>query len=167
MGVALLLAGVLAAIAVISSRYQLRNLARLRGSQAMASDDRRYLRGQCRRRLLNSVLLLVLAGGLAGAFLSGGMAELGRIAADNQQNPPNAISDDDKELVRFWAYYWIAFLILLFIVVSIAIADYAATTLYGRQQLRRIQHEQSNLLERDLAMYRQKKLNERMKGLKE
>jgi len=47
----------------------------------------------------------------------------------------------------------------------IAVADYTATSLYARQQLRRIRNEQRTLLERDLAVYRQQKLNDRAKRL--
>ena len=50
-------------------------------------------------------------------------------------------------------------------VLMIAMADYVAVGLYGRQQLRRIQHEQRDLLERDLAMIRQQKLNDRERRL--
>src|SRR5215471_10366731 len=66
----LLMSALLAAIAIVSIRYQLRNWRRLR-SESLASDDRRYLRGVCQRRTLNAVLLLALAGLLAGAYLSG------------------------------------------------------------------------------------------------
>ena len=57
-------------------------------------------------------------------------------------------------LVRWWT---------LLVFLALAVADYVAVGLYGRQQLRRIQHEQRDLLERDLAVYRQQKLNDRMK----
>ena len=67
--------------------------------------------------------------------------------------------------MRFLAWYWIAVLGLLFVVLMVAVSDYVATSLYGRQQYRRIQHEQRALLERDLAVYRQQKLNNRMKKM--
>ena len=46
-----------------------------------------------------------------------------------------------------------------------AVSDHVALGLYGRQQLQRIRTEQRDLLERDLAMVRQQKLNDRMKRL--
>ena len=56
---------------------------------------------------------------------------------------------------------------MLFLVVLTAVIDYVAVAVYGRSQLRRIQHEQRDLLDRDLAMYRQAKLNERMNRRKQ
>lgn len=154
----LMMSAFLAAIAIVSIRYQLRNWRRLR-SETLASDDRRYLRGVCQRRTLNAVLLLALAGLLAGAYFSGGLADLTRIAAMDPQDR----TDEDRETVKSLAMYWIIVLGVLFFVVVIASADYVAVGLYGRQQLRRIQHEQRDLLERDLAVYRQQKLNDRMR----
>jgi hypothetical protein len=165
MPITLVFAGLLATIAVVSGRYQFRNLRRLRGGESLASDDRRYLIGQCRRRIVNSGLLLILAGMLAGDYFGGGMEELGRIATLKELNPPQEATEEDRTFVRILVVYWIVFLVILFAVVVVAIADYSATTLYGRQQLRRIRAEQSDLLERDLAVHRQKQLNDRQNRL--
>ena len=164
MAAAFFLSFVLAAIALVSLRYQVRNLRRLR-NESLASDDRRYLRGVAQRRTVNAVLLLVLAGMLAGAYLSGGQQELNRIAGLKVQDPPAERTPEDDEFVKSWAIYWIVVLALLFFVIAVAIADYTATSLYGRQELRRIRQEQRTLLERDLAVYRQQKLNDRAKRL--
>lgn len=67
MAAALFLSALLAGIAVVSFRYQMRNWSRLR-SESLASDDRRYLRGVCQRRTINSILMLALAGMLAGTI---------------------------------------------------------------------------------------------------
>jgi hypothetical protein len=164
MAAAFFLSFVLAAIAAVSLRYQVRNFRRLR-TESLASDDRRYVRGVARRRTVNAVLLLVLAGMLAGAYLSGGQQELNRIAGLKLQDPPAERTPEDDEFVKSWAIYWSVFLVLLFFVVAVAVADYTATSLYGRQELRRIRQEQRTLLERDLAVYRQAKLNDRAKRL--
>jgi prepilin signal peptidase PulO-like enzyme (type II secretory pathway) len=161
--IAILLSVLLVGIAVVSLRYQLRTWRRLRSGEAIPSDDRRYLRGLLQRRTLNALLMLILAGMLAGAYLSGGQGELERIGELRQQNPPVEPTAEDKEIVKSWAIYWIGVLGLLFFVLMIAMADYLATAIYGRQQLRRIRAEQSTLLERDLAVYRQQKLNDRMR----
>jgi hypothetical protein len=158
------LSAILAGIAVVSLRYQVRTWHRLR-TESLASDDRRYLLGLCRRRTANAVLLLILAGMLSGAYLSGGQQELNRIAGLRLQDPPGERTAEDDEFVKSWAIYWIIVLGLLFFVIAVAIADYTATSLYARQQFRRIRNEQRTLLERDLAMYRQQKLNDRAKRL--
>ena len=164
MAAALFLSALLAGIAVVSFRYQMRNWSRLR-SESLASDDRRYLRGVCQRRTINSILMLALAGMLAGAYLSGGMQELTRIANLKDQDPPADRTPVDDELVKSAIIYLFVGLAILFFIVMVAVADYTATTLYGRLQLRRIQSEQRTLLERDLAVYRQQKLNDRAKRL--
>jgi len=164
MAAAFCLSALLAGIALVSLRYQLRTWRRLR-AESFASDDRRYLRGVCQRRTVNGVLLLVLAGMLAGAYLSGGQQELNRIAGLPLENPPGERTPEDDAFVKSWAIYWIVVLVLLFFVIVIAVADYTATSLYARQQLRRIRNEQRTLLERDLAVYRQQKLNDRAKRL--
>lgn len=154
----LFLSALIAGIAAVSLRYQYRTWDRLR-TQTLASDDRRYLRGVFQRRSINAVLLFALAGMLASAYLFGGLDELTRIAAmDPQDRTP-----EDRETVKSLAIYWMIVLGLLFFVLAIAMADYVAVTLYARDQLRRIRHEQHDLLERDLAVYRQQKLNDRMK----
>jgi hypothetical protein len=164
MAAAFCLSALLAGIAVVSLRYQARNWRRLR-TESLASDDRRYLRGVARRRTVNAVLLLMLAGMLAGAYLSGGQQELNRIAGLQQQDPPGERTPEDDRFVKSWAVYWIVFLVLLFFVIVIAGADYTATSLYARQQFKRIRNEQRTLLERDLAVYRQQKLNDRARRL--
>ena len=164
MAAAFCLSALLAAIAVVSLRYQVRTWRRLR-TESLASDDRRYLRGLAQRRTVNAVLLLLLAGMLAGAYLSGGQQELNRIAGLKGLDPPGERTPEDDRFVKAWAIYWIVVLGLLFFVIVVAVADYTATGLYGRQQLRRIRNEQRALLERDLAVYRQQKLNDRARRL--
>jgi len=161
--IAILLAAVLITIAVVSFRNQWRTWRRLRGGETLPSDDRRYLRGVCQRRTLNAVLMILLGGMLAGAYLSGGQQEFNRIAMLKQQDPPGEHTPEDIEFAKSWAIYWIIVLVLLFLVLAVALADYTATTLYGRQQLKRIREENRVLLERDLAVYRQQKLNDRMR----
>jgi len=77
MAAAFCLSALLAGIALVSLRYQVRTWRRLR-TESLASDDRRYLRGVCQRRTLNAVLLLALAGMLAGSYFTGGLDELVR-----------------------------------------------------------------------------------------
>jgi len=160
----LLMSAVAVGIAVVTIRNQVRTWRRLR-TESLASDDRRYLRGICQRRTLNAVLLLALGGMLAGAHFTGGLDELVRIARLGEQDPPAQPTEEDRETVKSLALYWIMILGLLFFVIVLAVADYAATSLYGRQQLRRIQNEQRTLLERDLAVIRQQKLNDRARRM--
>ncbi len=164
---ALFLAIVLVFLAIFSIRHQLMNWRRLGRSLHLPSDDRSYLRSQVYRRLLISLLLLTLAGFLGGAYFSGieeHADQLGqRKAADvNGERPPPA--PEEKDFLRMWTAYWVTVLILLFVVLSLATIDLWSTRRYAWQQLRRIQIENRAMLERDLALYRQQKLNDRMHG---
>jgi hypothetical protein len=125
-----------------------------------------YIRNQAYRRLLTGVLLLVLAGLLMASSLSGmhrRADELGhnRVAAANGERPPP--TQEEKDFLRFYTYYVIVLLLMVFLVISMAIVDIWSTRRYAWQQLRRIQTENRAMLERDLAMHRQQKLNDRMR----
>jgi flagellar biosynthesis protein FlhB len=164
MSIALTLSAILIAIALVSLRFQFAGFQRLRARQAMPSDDRRYLRGQIQRRTINAILMLALAGLIAYAFISGMQQRFDEISNLKDLDPPQKPTDDDRAFIKFLTYYWILILALLFFVCFIAIVDYLATHLYGRQQIRRIQSEQRTLLERDLAVYKQQRENDRMRG---
>ena len=164
---ALFFAGVLLLLAIVSIRRQLGNLRRLRTDSHVPSDDRSYLRKQAYRRILNGSLLLGLAGMLSGAYLSGmerHADELGQKKPANDDGEKPKPADDDRQFFRLYAIFWISVLVLLFVIVSLAIIDLWATRRYAWQQLRRMRTEHRAVLERDLAMYRQQQLNDRMRG---
>jgi hypothetical protein len=170
MPVALILAGLVTLFAVLTLRRQYQNWRRVKNDPHMPSDERTYLRKQVYRRIFCGALLLVLAGMIAGTYLSGMEERANQIAArrdaavanpDQAERPPP--SDDDKDFVRLWGGYWIAILILLFVIFSTAIVDIWATRRYALQQLSRIRSDHRTLLERDLAVYRQQRANDRMK----
>ena len=81
----------------------------------------------------------------------------------DEEGKKQQMAEEDKDFVRFYAIWWIGILILLFLVVSLAIVDIWATRRYAWAQLRRISSEHREVLERDLAMHRQQKLNSRMR----
>ncbi len=166
MVVAFIFSGLLLVLALYSIYWQIENLKGLRKPH-IPSDDRRYRRNQAVFRLANGVLLLCLSAMIAGAFLSGmeqRATELGERHEGLQQGQERPeVTDADRDFLRIYSWYWISFLIGLFAVVSIAIVDLWATRLYGWAQLRRMQAEHRAILERDLAVYRQQQLNNRMK----
>ena len=66
-----------------------------------------------------------------------------------------------------WAgAYWIGVLLLLGAVVWMAVLDFWATRVYWLARYREIKTDHDTKLRRDLAVYRQQKLNDRAKGLK-
>ena len=166
MVMALIFAGVLLLVAVFSIYWQLQNWQGLRRPN-IPSDERRYRRNQVIMRITNGVLLLGLAGMIAGAFFSGmeqRADELGnkiRDRKEGEERPP--IAPEDKEFLQDYWVYWASVLGLLFVVVTLAIIDLWATRRYAWAQMRRMQGEHRAILERDLAVYRQQKANSRMK----
>lgn len=150
------LAAVIAGIAIYSLRGQLRQLRRLR-AETMAADDRRYHRNRAYRRAANGVLMLLLAGLIAGSHLSGLEGRIDQIGDDP--------TPEQRDLARFYALYWIAVLVLIFLVVVIALMDLIGTWLYGHGQMRRLRAEHQERLDRDLAVVRGRRGGPRGRGL--
>ena len=162
----LIFAGILLLLGVFSIRRHVSNLKRLGADVVLPSDERSYQRKQAYRRLVTSVLIIGLGGLLAGAYFSGleqRAEELVKNRQGNGDGPKPPIPQEDQDFLRIYSIYWISVLFLLFLVLSLAIVDIIATRRYAWQQMRRIQSENRTVLERDLAMYRQQKLNDRMK----
>ncbi|MEZ6139778.1 MAG: hypothetical protein R3B84_04320 [Zavarzinella sp.] len=153
----------LAGLAIVSLRYQFRNFLKYRRG-VLASTDRSYLRGQFFRRTTNAFFMLALAGLLVWSFSSGKHQHFEEIAQMKEKAPNSEMSENDKLFLKNYVMYWIVVLGVLLMVLLLAIVDYFAVSLYGRQEIRRIQREQRSLLERDLAMVRTQQINNRMKG---
>jgi hypothetical protein len=109
---------------------------------------------------------------MAGTFLSGiekQVDELGksqeakRKQAEAAGLPPPEMTDEERQLVRLWVGLWITILIFVFLTFSVAIVDIWATRRYAWAQLQRMRDNHRTLLERDLAVLRQQKANDRMR----
>ncbi len=151
---ALLFAVLLFGLGIYSIRSQTAQLRQLKAGPQLASDDRSYLKRRAYRRLVNALLLMVLAGMLAGTYLSGLEERINAIAADQKQD---GLTPEEKQIAWFWGYYWMIILILIFLVVASAIVDLWATRRYAHAQLRRLREDHHALLDRDLALYRQQR----------
>jgi len=157
--VGLIFATLLVVLGTGAGLRQLVTLARVRSQPYMADEDRLYFRGQARRRMLASGLLVVIGVMIAFHYLSGMDARLNAI-------PEGDKSDADKEFTRQVGYYWIAVILLLGVVVFVAVLDFIATRKYWMARYKEIKADHEAKLQRDLAVLRQQKLNERAKGLK-
>src|SRR5579871_1746206 len=168
----MLLAAFLVALGLGAAHRQRGALRRLRAERYLPSDDRTYLRGQVRRRLAASAVLVVVGGMIAGYYLSGMDARVDEIgnrekrAAENPPVEPPPIDEGDKQFTKFVAGYWIAILLLVFVAVCLAVLDFWATRKYWMAQYRRIKQDHDTKLRRDLAVYRQAKDNERLGRLR-
>jgi ABC-type Fe3+ transport system permease subunit len=168
MVMALILAAILFLIAVFSLYWQIENLRGLRKPN-IPSNDRRYRRNQAVLRLINGSLLLILAAMISGTFLSGIEQRAAALGSRHDEKPregeePAPITEEDKAFLNMYSIYWASVMGLLFIVVSVAIVDLWSTRRYAWAQLRRMRDEHRALLERDLAVYRQQKLNNRIRN---
>ena len=177
MAVGLALAAALVLMGVLTGVRQRATLRRVHEEPFLPGDDRRYLRSQAHRRLVTSGVLVLLGGMIGFAYLSGMEARADRIAAKAHQ-PPQAdpaddpgrpaeqppVNDEDRQFVKWWGAFWIAVLVLVFVVGCLAVFDFWATRKYWMARFKEIKDDHQTKLQRDLAVHRQAKLNDRMKG---
>jgi hypothetical protein len=173
-GFGLLLAGILLGLGLGTGLRQRRTLRRLREERYVPSDERAYLRGQVRRRLVTSGVLVVLGGMIGGAYLSGMEARADEIAGRQKKaEERKAVNPDapaehpppdeaDRAFTKFYTWYWIAVLLLVFVVVCLAVLDFWHTRRYWMAQYKRIKEDHETKLRRDLAVYRRQKDEERL-----
>ncbi len=149
---------------------------RLRVERFLASDDRAYLRRQVIRRHLVSVVLVAIGAMIGWYYLSGMDAQMDEIAdrkrnraADEGPGPPEAgapTDQADRDFTKLATIYWIGILGLVFVVSCLAIVDFWATRRYWMAQYRLLKADHETKLQRDLAVYRQAKENDRMTRLR-
>jgi hypothetical protein len=145
-GVVLVL--VLLSVAIVR---QIGALRRLRVAEEMPVEDRAYLHGRARRRLVTSLLLLLLGVMLAGALVYlEGPAQ--RLAEEQAANP-------EQQLLFKIIYlaFWIVFLLILMAVIFLAALDYWATRRYGLRQHRKIIDDRRVMIEREVSRLRQER----------
>lgn len=156
-----LLAALLLLVAGYYARKAIVTLRSTTPAFEMLPDERRFLRRQAWRRLVNSSLMLVLAGFLVSAYASGMQRradELGALRERQQvdgQKPP--LTDEQHRFSQIFLWYWIAMLAMLFAVVALAGLDLYATRRYALAQLRRIQTDRRAMMERNLARLREER----------
>jgi hypothetical protein len=168
--VGVILATILLLLGIGAGYRQVSSLKRVRAEPYMAAADRRYFRQQATRRLVISALLLLVGGMIFLYYLSGMDTRMDAIPernkAEGKPPPDDPQAQDDKRFTRQVAYYWIAIILILGLVVGIAVLDVWETRKYWMARYREIKADHETKLQRDLAVYRQQKLNERVKGLK-
>lgn len=160
----LLLAALLVVFGIGAGLRQLRTLRRVHDEPYMPAADKRYFHGQARRRLLASALLLVIGGMIACYYLSGMDARMDAIPERNQADVPQ--TEADKEFTKFVGVYWIVVIVLLGLVVGVAVIDFWSTRRYWLARYKEMKDDYDTKLQRDLAVLRQQKLNDRARRLK-
>ena len=160
--VGLLFAVFLGLLGVGAGMRQLVTLARVRTQHYMAEEDRQYFRSQARRRMLASGLLVVIGAMIAAYYLSGMDARMDQIGEKRAEPPAEA----DREFTKLVGLYWIGVILLLGVVVCVAVIDFIATRKYWMARYKEIKADHEAKLQRDLAVFRQQKLNDRARGLR-
>ena len=158
MVVGLIFAVFLGLLGIGAGMRQLVTLARVRTEHFMAEEDRRYYRAQARRRMLASGLLVIIGLLIAIYYLSGMDA---RMVEDKRRE-----TEEDKDFAKAVGFYWISVILLVGVVIAVAVIDLIATRKYWMARYKEMKADHEAKLQRDLAVFRQQKLNDRARGLK-
>jgi hypothetical protein len=144
----IVMAALLVAIAVYFGMRQRQTIAMLRHDTRLSRDDRGYLHRQAVRRLLNSALLIALAGFLVGGvFLEAGL-DLHPV------EPIDEPSESAKASVQLLVGYWITALMVLLGVMVVAVFDLVATARYGARQRRQLEDDRRAALQAEVERLR-------------
>jgi uncharacterized protein YneF (UPF0154 family) len=169
--VGLILAAGLVLVGVFTAVRQRRALEALKDEPFLPDEDRAYRRGQAKRRLATSGLLVVIGGMIGGYYLSGMDARMDAIPERNRvgappEGEPDPQAEADKQFTKFVGFYWIGVMLLVFAAVCLAVVDFWATRKYWMARYKELKADHEAKLQRDLAVFRQQKLNQRVPGLK-
>jgi hypothetical protein len=157
-GFTIILVCLLLGLAAFFGRQQLRTLRGLK-SLELPADDRRYLRSQAYRRLVCSVLMLVIAGLLIGwVFLEADHRRLEKeqIAAE-AADPAAAPTQEHKDFGRLFVVYVSMALMALLALLVLGTMDFWATARYGLSQHRKLIADRRAMLEEQMARRRQER----------
>jgi hypothetical protein len=155
-------AALVAALLFLALYYgcqQVLALGRLRANPDLPEEERRYQHRQAVGRLVNSVLLLVLAALLTGimAYLETPTQQLVKqhdeAVARGEAAPE--LTPEQRHLVRVWGWWWVALLVVLLAVVVLAALDLLAIRRWGLRQFRKLQADRRAMIERQASRLRQ------------
>jgi hypothetical protein len=144
----------LLAVGAVAGWKQVKLLHGLSATQP--AEDRSHLRHRAWRRLACGVLMIVLAGLLAGAllWLEGPAQKLRELLKEASHE--EVFADPEKRsFARFYGWYWVGFLFLLLLLLILAACDLWAVRRYGRKQMRRLQQDRRDMIARQTALLRQ------------
>jgi hypothetical protein len=163
----LILAAALVLAGVLTALRQRRALRALADESFVPPEDVAFRRKMANRRTVTSGLLVLIGALIAGYYLSGMDARMDAIAErpkgdDGQPVPP---TEDEKAFAKTVGFYWIGVMALVFGVMCAAVVDFYATRKYWMARYKEMKSDHDTKLQRDLAVYRQQKLNKRVPGL--
>jgi hypothetical protein len=139
---------------------QIMILRRMRLPEEMPPGEWNYQHSQVRRRLVTSLLLLLLGIMLAGdlLYLEVPAQQLAdQRAALEREGDATPLSAEQSQFARFYASFFILFLLVLLVVVLFAAFDFWATRRYGIRQHRKLIADRRDMIEREVARLRQER----------
>ena len=172
MVVGLILAASLILVGAVAAARQRHAMRVLIDEPFLADEDRHYRYGQALRRMVTSVVLVVMGAMIGGYYLSGmdermnNIPDRNRVGAPPQEGEPDPQAEADKQFTKLVGFYWIGVMALVFVACCLAVFDFWATRKYWMARYKELKADHDAKLQRDLAVYRQQKLNERAPGLK-
>jgi hypothetical protein len=113
----------------------------------LSPEDRLYVYTQVRRRLLCCVLMALLGVMLAGWLVLESRFRTEAVAAEKRVDDPGPDDVERRNSVRLFTFYWIAFLLVLLVVLFLAAADLVATARFGLRHRRQLEVEHRDMLE--------------------
>jgi hypothetical protein len=148
---------VLLALAAYYGVRQIQTLRALRIADDRSLEERAYSRKQAWRRLISSVLMVILAGLLAGSVAF--TPSIRRIAAANEatadDTEKSASEIAEQNLTKFvFGVYWIAVLLVFLAILALAGLDLIAIRRYGQSQLLQIQSDRRAMIDQEIARFR-------------
>jgi uncharacterized iron-regulated membrane protein len=151
-----LLVALLLGVAGFYAWRQVVLLRRLRGREGVPTEEDEFLRRQAWRRLINSGLMLVMAGLLAGLLVcfEGRAQELAEERDAFAVGEAPRFTPEQEHFVHVYTGLWIALLLVLLAVLGMAAADLWATRGYARRQFRKLQADRRAMIERQVARLR-------------
>jgi hypothetical protein len=153
----LLLATLLVGLAGYFAWKQVQALRNLRGSQE-PREDRYYFRNQALRRLFGCVLMVALAGMLAGWFVFGldevttQLVQEGEAAAAREDRP--AKTPEKERAVAAASLYMVLTLVVLLGLLFTAAVDALAIRRYSRRHFQKINDDRRAMIARQAARVR-------------
>lgn len=154
-----ILAGVLAALLVGVAAYfirqQVTTLRQLKIGDPAPREDKIYLHKQVNRRLLCSLLMILLAGMLLGSlFLDDWLRGPPLDQEQIDRLEVGQLDKEKREVAGAKVVYWVAILFLLFVMLFLAILDLMATARFGLRQHRQLESERKAILQAEVARWR-------------
>src|SRR6267378_3386496 len=106
----------IAVLLTVAAYFGWQQVQALRGGSGLKTDDRRFVLGQARRRLICCGLMVVIAGMLVGwLFLDGHYRDLhSRAQAVPEEQRDQVLKEEDKDFARFMVGYWIVVFLMVF-----------------------------------------------------